>query len=177
MGTRCLTRVIDDGKPLLCLYRQFDGYEDGHGEELAEFLRGMVVVNGIGIKEDRKLANGMGCLAAQLVAHFKKDVGGFYIYPADTNCGAYYVYTIYVDKEPGDFIDKEAPVMLKVEYTLDNKVLFDGKADDYRKKATKKTAQPAKKVKLSWEEHVVLLKAGGCPVGDIPTKEQYEQQK
>ena len=28
------------------MYRQFDGYPSGHGVELAQFLAGMVIVNG-----------------------------------------------------------------------------------------------------------------------------------
>lgn len=88
MGTRCLTIVHDDDEkqtPIVCMYRQFDGYPDGHGKELTEFLKDMVIVNGIGRDSaGKKAANGMGCLAAQLVAHFKEGIGGFYLYPPDT---------------------------------------------------------------------------------------------
>ena len=42
-----------------------------------------------------KVANGMPCLAAQLVAKFKQEVGHFYLYPARTrDCGEEYVYTV-----------------------------------------------------------------------------------
>jgi len=37
MGTRSLTYVYDNKEPLVCMYRQFDGYPSGHGKELAEF--------------------------------------------------------------------------------------------------------------------------------------------
>lgn len=84
MGTRSLTFVYEtynDGDvPILCLYRQYDGYPEGHGAELAEFMNGFTIVNGLGAKTDRKIANGVGCFAAQLVAHFKKDPGQFYIH-------------------------------------------------------------------------------------------------
>jgi len=82
MGTRSLTRVYDeDGKEIICLYRQFDGYPKGHGLELAEFLNEFNIVNGLpcGKKFPKKIANGMGCLAAQLVAHFKTEPGQFYL--------------------------------------------------------------------------------------------------
>jgi len=80
MGTRCITRVYEkwdkDVLPrLLCtMYRQMDGYPDGHGIELKEFLDGYKLVNGISgdAAEYKKIANGAGCLAAQLVAHFKQ---------------------------------------------------------------------------------------------------------
>lgn len=80
MGTRSNTVVINDGVKILNLYRQYDGYPSGHGAELAAFLEPLKMVNGYGIgSEARAQVNGMGCLAAQLVAHFKKGVGGFYI--------------------------------------------------------------------------------------------------
>lgn len=83
MGTRSLTYVFADAgngerEPIMCMYRQFDGYVSGHGAELAEFLNGFEIVNGYG-EAKPKLANGMGCLAAQLVAHFKVGTGGFYL--------------------------------------------------------------------------------------------------
>ena len=100
MGTRALTFVYDaDSQPFLNLYRQYDGYiEGGHGSELAEFLAGKKLVNGYG-KESNDIANGMGCLAASLVAHFKETVGGFYIHSvSETQCGHDYEYHVYEDK-------------------------------------------------------------------------------
>jgi hypothetical protein len=82
MGTRSLTRVIENGKTLVTLYRQMGGYPTGHGKDLAKFLKPMKLINGISGNETGKIANGAGCLAAQLIAYFKKDVGGFYIVPS-----------------------------------------------------------------------------------------------
>jgi len=100
MGTRSLTYVYEDNTPLMCMYRQFDGYPAGHGLELANFLTSFdAIVNGYSTQEDRKVANGMGCLAAQLVANFKVAVGNFYIYPIDCgDCGQEYEYHVYQDK-------------------------------------------------------------------------------
>lgn len=111
MGTRCLTRVFDssqDGeREILCLYRQFDGYPDGHGKELGQFVSGLRIIDGIrfGLDEQGGTANGMGCLAAQLVAHFKLKprpggvVGGFYIHaPGTKNVGEDYVYEVRADR-------------------------------------------------------------------------------
>lgn len=100
MGTRCLTFVYDDSTPVLCLYRQFDGYPAGHGIDLAMFLNSFeAVTNGIYLKETRKTANGMGCLAAQMVAEFKKEVGQFYLLPTDTeDAGQEYEYHVYQDR-------------------------------------------------------------------------------
>ena len=100
MGTRSLTFVYDGEKPIVNMYRQFDGYPSGHGAELAEFLNSFdAIVNGISVGDNRKIANGMGCLAAQLIAHFKIDAGGFYMYPVTPkDCGQEYEYHVYENK-------------------------------------------------------------------------------
>jgi hypothetical protein len=88
MGTRSLTFIYEDSYPgestpkLVNMYRQYDGYPTGHGAELAEFL----------LKTEH---NGMSCLAASMIAHFKQSIGGFYIYPTNsTDCGQEYEYHI-----------------------------------------------------------------------------------
>lgn len=101
MGTRSLTFVYDEqGEKIINLYRQYDGYPTGHGSELAEFLNSGRVVNGLdGVGKERQF-NGAGCLAAQMVAHFKTESGGFYLYPTSVeDCGQDYEYHIYTDKE------------------------------------------------------------------------------
>ena len=99
MGTRCLTYVYEGNSPLVCLYRQFDGYPSGHGAELGDFLKGIQLGNGIaGKPEMGTFANGMGCLAAQLIAHFKKSVGGFYIHLVTDSGGVDYEYHVYANK-------------------------------------------------------------------------------
>lgn len=96
MGTRSLTIIEDEkGRKLATMYRQFDGYYDGHGKELADFLTGFKLVNGMGGDEPEKFANGLGCLAAQVVAHFKKEPGGIYLYPAGVRgVGEEYTYVV-----------------------------------------------------------------------------------
>lgn len=95
MGTRSLTFVYDeDGKKIINMYRQSDGYPSWHGKKLAEFLEPITMVNGIGVT-DNKIANGSGCLAAQLVAHFKDGPGHIYLEPTTAvDCGQDYEYHI-----------------------------------------------------------------------------------
>ena len=104
MSTRCLTVFTDErGRELAVLYRQFDGYPDGHGKELAEFLNKMKIVNGISGEESHKFANGLRCLAAQVIAKFKDEPGNFYLYPAGTrDAGEDYRYIVsgQVGQEP-----------------------------------------------------------------------------
>ena len=66
------------------IYRQFDGYPDGHGLELAKACN-KTLCNGFGLKEKfRTHANGMQCLAAQVIAKLKNNtLGNIYIVPSD----------------------------------------------------------------------------------------------
>lgn len=95
MGTNCCTVVKDHGEPLVFLWRHYDGYPEGHGEELKEFLAGFKIVNGIPMGYKGKLANGMDCLAAQMVSHFKTGPGGFYLTSPCTPKDVYYFYEVY----------------------------------------------------------------------------------
>jgi hypothetical protein len=109
MGTRSLTIFVDEaGNDLVTMYRQFDGYYEGHGKELADFLKGKEIVNGISMDKDKsKLFNGIGCLAAQVIAHLKKEVGGVYIYPNGSEAEQYvYVVTGEIGKEPTISVDE-----------------------------------------------------------------------
>lgn len=101
MGTRSLTYVYDGETPIMCMYRQYDGYLSGHGQELANFLNELTIGNGIPEYGDLfTFANGMGDLAAQMLVWFKKTPGGFYIHPIDFNqdCWQEYEYHVYEDK-------------------------------------------------------------------------------
>lgn len=81
MSTRSTTKFIDETGTCLCaMYRQMDGYPSGHGKELAEFLSGIKRIN---CKGPVGTANGIQCLAAQAVAHFKTEPGGIYLVPFD----------------------------------------------------------------------------------------------
>src|SRR5438309_11960266 len=104
MGTRSLTHIHDGDltdEILTTIYRQMDGYPNGHGLELAEILAPLTIVNGFG-RSDTPQANGMGCLAAQLVKALKDGVGHIYIYkPNASGCGEEYIYHIYAKTEEG----------------------------------------------------------------------------
>ena len=65
------------------VYKHYDGYPSGHPVDLAEFLKDFKVVNGLG-QDTYKVANGVGCLAAQYVAALKMDAGELYIENVDT---------------------------------------------------------------------------------------------
>ena len=80
------------------MYRQYDGYPEGHGAELVEFLKGGSLVNGLRFGEEGKFYNGMGCLAAQLVSSFKDGAGNIYLYSTNAkDCGQDFEYHISYD--------------------------------------------------------------------------------
>lgn len=108
MGTRSLTCVMDGNQEILCLYRQYDGYLTGHGADLVSMFKGYKITNGIS-GDACKTANGMGCLAAQLVGMLKQNdkksphydngkgfqVGNFYILaPESREHGEEFIYRL-----------------------------------------------------------------------------------
>lgn len=141
MGTRSLTVFEDDGKEIVVMYRQFDGYPSGHGQELADFLKSKVLVNGFHPDDRRDIANGMGDLAAQCVMHFKSDkdarIGGIYLYAAGTrDAGEEYIYTVYADfKDVALRVQSgnmAVPLFIPNTPQVQMNVLFDGLARDFK---------------------------------------------
>lgn len=133
MGTRALTVFEEeDGTEIAVLYRQMDGYPEGHGLELAEFLSGVKLVNGIPVGDKRRMANGMSCLAAQVIAHFKRpdQHGGFYLHAAGTrNCDEQYIY--FVSGQVG-----EEPTIRATSCYDVSSVIFSGPASKFHKFVT-----------------------------------------
>lgn len=73
MGTRSIThfKVGDiDSTTLVSMYRQFDGYPRGHGRDIAGFMSNKIVYNGYPMTAYHDF-NGMGDVAAQVIAHLK----------------------------------------------------------------------------------------------------------
>jgi hypothetical protein len=126
MGTRSLTVFNNemDNSEIVVLYRQYDGYPTGHGRDLLSFLNNMEIVDGISNTEKRRIANGMGCLSAQVVAHLKEAPGDFYLHSAGTrDIGEEFIYTLYYTEE----------LRIKVQDTYDNgNNLFNGNIKEYK---------------------------------------------
>lgn len=139
MSTHGLTVFLDEDRTeIAVLYRQSDSYPSGHGQQLKNYLVGLILDDGLSIRETRRTANGMSCLACQVIGHFKFNqqreysIGtpptylpavGFYLYPAGTrDVGECYIYTIY---------PKKGKVWMKVEYTFKKKILFNGKVEAF----------------------------------------------
>ena len=61
------------------IYHHWDGYPQGLGVKLTNFLDGYDVTNGLSTGYQGPVANGMGCLAAQTVSYLKDEPGNVYL--------------------------------------------------------------------------------------------------
>ena len=107
MGTRSLVVFENEvGEEICVVYRQYDGYPEGRGKELVEFLHGKRRVNGFG-NTDVDQANGIGDLVAQWIAYEKVEkgngpfhVGNVYVYPAgERDFMEEFIYTVSPDED------------------------------------------------------------------------------
>lgn len=96
MGTRSLTIVLDGNSEICRIYRQFDGYPEGHGVDLAKICN-VTLVNGFGSDMTWSThANGMQDLAATIIARLKTGIGNIYLEPTggEINDWVEYVYFV-----------------------------------------------------------------------------------
>ena len=122
MGTRSTMKFIrkENNKltSLVSIYRQYDGYIDGVGHELAKYLLSKKIVNGIPINDNSgRIANGFGCLIAQYIRDFKTEPGNLYI--TDMDDKEEYNYEVIFDDDK--YFDGE--------YNVDNLITI--KVDSY----------------------------------------------
>jgi len=95
----------EPNQTIVDIYHHWDGYPEGLGVTLGWYLSGKKVVNGIGSKDNEDLIfNGMGCLAASLVAELKDGPGNVYIEPRESHAWIDYQYYIWGDVGKGVWI-------------------------------------------------------------------------
>ena len=88
----------EPNQTIVDIYHHWDGYPEGLGVTLANYLEEKKVVNGIGGKDNEDLIfNGMGCLAASLVAYLKDGPGKVYIEDRNQHGWIDYYYVIWGD--------------------------------------------------------------------------------
>lgn len=125
MGTRSTTHIyngkINKKNHLVSIYRQFDGYLSGYGIDLINYLSSMTVVNGYNSsQENGQYANGMGCLSAQLIKHFKEGIGGCCITNSDDS--QEYDYHVYTHNDK-----------IHIKIVENDKLLFNGSLFEFDK--------------------------------------------
>jgi len=130
MGTRSTTKIYEqytDGSKelLLAIYKQYDGYTDGFGTDLKDFIKKCLIVNGIsgGYPEGKLVCNGAGCFALQLVNEFKEGAGGVYATSKDDEQEYNYEITFkYKDNKHDviEFVCKDEPEFNETFKVADN---------------------------------------------------------
>ena len=130
MGTRSTIAFIERRKTAVStqdveyvrIYQQFDGYLEGVGIELAEWLSHKKIINGFGAGQtmEKGFCNGVGCMAAQFIHDFKTQIGNLYI---TTNVGFEdYNYKVIVEDDK---------ITLEVYYWNDKLPLFTGTPKEF----------------------------------------------
>ena len=108
MATRALINIVDrqEGRsfsktlPSTAIHTQIYNHYDGHPERLgvtlASYLKGYDITNGIISGVQGPIANGIGCLLAQLVSYLKDEPGNIYLRPPGNIDFEDYVYYIWI---------------------------------------------------------------------------------
>ena len=68
----------EPNQTIVDIYHHWDGYPEGLGVTLASYLDGYRITNGLG-RDNEYVFNGLGCLAASLIAELKDGPGNIYI--------------------------------------------------------------------------------------------------
>ena len=115
MATRALINFVDreDGvsfsehpgvdKIHVQIYNHYDGYPSGLGVTLADYLQDFTVVNGLSTGQGR-VANGIGCLAAQTVKYLKDEPGQIYLHKPGKRDWEDYEYFVWCKEGHGVWI-------------------------------------------------------------------------
>jgi hypothetical protein len=135
MGIRSIVRVKEGKATLVTIYRQYDGYPSGMGDDIKKILNNgqARITNGFsGNDKAPELFNGAGCLSAYLVGQLKENkIGNTYIFPNSTkDAGQDYEYVI--------TIDKHKHIKMKVTNVFNKKVIFNDYISEFDGEAIEK---------------------------------------
>ena len=115
MATRALINFVEreDGvtfsahpgvdKIHIQIYNHYNGHPEGLGVTLAEYLQDFKIVNGLPMRTD-KMANGLGCLSAQVVSYLKDEPGSVYLHKPSEMQWEDYEYFIWCKEGHGVWI-------------------------------------------------------------------------
>ena len=81
---RSFSKMLKPSDIYVQIRKHYDGYPSGLGVTLANYLSEYDIVNGIPNNYtgfQGPIANGIGCLAAQLVSYLKDEPGNIYLQP------------------------------------------------------------------------------------------------
>lgn len=137
MGIRSVITFYVKETPYVSVYQQYDGYPDGVGKDLCDWLSDKILINGISsnLKDISKYANGVGCLAAQFIRDFKYGVGNLYITPADYDREWIdFNYSVIINDDinlPSGGVPMKDIVKIKVSIFKNTETIFVGSIDEF----------------------------------------------
>ncbi len=100
MSTSASFTIFERKEPVITMYSHWDGYPEGFPLEVMQWLSGIAITNGLHTNTENT-ANGVSCLAAQMIAKFKTEPGNIYIYNPNMRhrlCEDY-IYYIFIDND------------------------------------------------------------------------------
>ena len=136
MGTRATINIArrEEGvsfseipeKVMVSIYNHYDGYPEGLGVTLANYLEGTKIVNGLG-KNNEDVFNGLGCMAASIIAELKEEAGNIYIEDPERPSG-------WIDYEYYIWGDTGKDIWVSIFHGRTHECIFVGKPDKLIKK-------------------------------------------
>jgi len=130
MGTRSTIKVKEENKKsktIVNIYCQYDGYLEGVGMDLYNTFGHTKLLNGFNTHTAPAYANGMECLAAQVVASLKKGIGNVYLMPERCMGMEEYNYILYAAEknEHGEVTAEDFTNTVVAENTDELKKMFE----------------------------------------------------
>ena len=143
MSTKSLTMLQDKNDQLhLVMYGARHGQPSIFGLDLKDFLVDYKVQDGIQPYDPivqtmtKYYADGVACLAAQIVAHFKRRIGDFYIYNSTLDVPKEPDYWYYVTVKSEDLITLELFQKIESQYAK-RRLLFGGPIKNFNPEGEK----------------------------------------
>lgn len=97
MSTPCKINFYENEKYICTVYHHSNGYPDGVGNDIKEFIKSGKFINGLSINITERLFNGFGDCVAQYIAYVKKEPGSVYMI-SEKSWNTDYDYYINFDK-------------------------------------------------------------------------------
>lgn len=116
-------KLVVNVRTICAIYSQYDGYIDGLGRELGEFMVNIEITNGLKLGGKNRTANGMGCLAAQFIQEIKDGAGGIYMTNIEDSQG--YDYEVI-----GGYDENMNPIEPVIKVTIYGELKFEGSAQE-----------------------------------------------
>ena len=136
MGTRATISIArrEEGvsfsekpdKVMVSIYQHYDGYPEGLGVTLASYLDDKKITNGLPVDRNTPVFNGLGCMAASIIAELKEEAGNVYIEDPERKHG-WIEYEYYI------WGDDHKDIWISI-FNEENGCIFVGKPDKLIKK-------------------------------------------